>query len=414
MRTVVFHPFAHAGGGGEQVLLHIVRAASLRSHFVFLHVHSVASARSALPLPDNVVVKPLRSASLLHPGRYSFASLLLELSASALAASEALLCHLLAGFFSGVAFIDTSGCALAYPLARCFCNARVVSYVHYPALRRDMLLSARRTSRARFLYTRLLLLLYSLALSCAHILACNSSWTHSELSKILPKSSRPRILHPPVDFDHLMKLPLARKRAGHVVSLGQFRPEKEHITQLHVWKALTERLSNSLFGSQPPQLTIMGGCRNDSDKQRARALKDEAKRLDIDHCVDIIADAEKRTIDTQLASATAGLHTMKHEHFGISIVEFMAAGVIPVCHKSGGPALDILPGQYDAIQDNRCGYLARNMDEMVDSLEEVLTLAEEKRVQIAERARESASTFSSSKFEQRVKETFTEALRAGR
>lgn len=33
---------------------------------------------------------------------------------------------------------------------------------------------------------------------------------------------------------------------------------------------------------------------------------------------------------TLLGGATAGLHTMTDEHFGISVVEYMAAGAIPI------------------------------------------------------------------------------------
>ena len=43
-----------------------------------------------------------------------------------------------------------------------------------------------------------------------------------------------------------------------------------------------------------------------------------------------------------LARASVGLSTMVDEHFGINVVEFMAAGVIPVVHASGGPLLDIV------------------------------------------------------------------------
>ena len=43
-----------------------------------------------------------------------------------------------------------------------------------------------------------------------------------------------------------------------------------------------------------------------------------------------------------LASAHIGMHTMWNEHFGICLVEFMAAGCIVLAHRSGGPLLDIV------------------------------------------------------------------------
>ena len=33
---------------------------------------------------------------------------------------------------------------------------------------------------------------------------------------------------------------------------------------------------------------------------------------------------------------------MVDEHFGISVVEYMAAGAIPIAHNSGGPSTDIV------------------------------------------------------------------------
>ena len=66
-----------------------------------------------------------------------------------------------------------------------------------------------------------------------------------------------------------------------------------------------------------------------------------------------------------LGGAVAGLHSMLDEHFGISIVEYMAAGAIPIAHNSGGPKMDIvvdLPGQGEA-NPRRTGFLAQTKGE---------------------------------------------------
>jgi alpha-1,2-mannosyltransferase len=42
-----------------------------------------------------------------------------------------------------------------------------------------------------------------------------------------------------------------------------------------------------------------------------------------------------------LSKSLIGLHTMWNEHFGIGVVEYMAAGLIPVAHNTGGPKMDI-------------------------------------------------------------------------
>ena len=43
-----------------------------------------------------------------------------------------------------------------------------------------------------------------------------------------------------------------------------------------------------------------------------------------------------------LSRANVGIHTMWNEHFGIGVVEMMAAGLVTVAHNSGGPKSDII------------------------------------------------------------------------
>ena len=55
------------------------------------------------------------------------------------------------------------------------------------------------------------------------------------------------------------------------------------------------------------------------------------------------------------------IHTMKEEHFGITIVEMMAAGLITIAHASGGPLQDIIGSSNDSI-----GFLASSEDEYTE------------------------------------------------
>lgn len=78
---------------------------------------------------------------------------------------------------------------------------------------------------------------------------------------------------------------------------------------------------------------------------------------------------------------------MWNEHFGIGVVEYMAAGLIAVAHKSGGPMLDIVT-DYDG---KPTGYLANSIETFADSLHAALSLSEEEYEKMASNARASAS-----------------------
>lgn len=66
-------------------------------------------------------------------------------------------------------------------------------------------------------------------------------------------------------------------------------------------------------------------------------MQDLAKHLALENNVKFKVNIPYSELVSELQRATIGLHTMRDEHFGISIVECMAAGLIMVAHASGGP-----------------------------------------------------------------------------
>lgn len=87
---------------------------------------------------------------------------------------------------------------------------------------------------------------------------------------------------------------------------------------------------------------MLGSTRNIDDEILVSKLRREVMDLGLDGKVEIIVNVPFSQLETWLARATIGLHTMWNEHFGISIVEMMAAGLIVIAHNSGGPMMDIV------------------------------------------------------------------------
>lgn len=102
--------------------------------------------------------------------------------------------------------------------------------------------------------------------------------------------------------------------------------------------------------------------RHAEDEGLLVALRDEAKRRGLDGSIQFLVDAPRHQIVDLVRRASIGLHTMRLEHFGIAIVEMMAARVVPVAHKSGGPLLDIVGDARDR------GFVADNAQDYADAI----------------------------------------------
>lgn len=68
-----------------------------------------------------------------------------------------------------------------------------------------------------------------------------------------------------------------------------------------------------------------------------------------------------------LGGAAVGIHTMEDEHFGISVVEMLAAGLVVIAHNSAGPKEDILVGA-----EKEFGFLADSLDDYSQLFERVV------------------------------------------
>ncbi len=78
----------------------------------------------------------------------------------------------------------------------------------------------------------------------------------------------------------------------------------------------------------------------------------------------------------------------------IGVVECMAAGLIMVAHKSGGPMMDII----ETLEVNRTGFLATTEKEYSQTLMHIARMSQEEKLDIQTRARVSVDRFTEEKF----------------
>ncbi|XP_006664685.2 GDP-Man:Man(3)GlcNAc(2)-PP-Dol alpha-1,2-mannosyltransferase [Oryza brachyantha] len=417
-----FHPYTNDGGGGERVLWCAVRAVQELCPglpcAVFTGDADASPDGLAARALDRFGVRLLRPPQVVHLNRrkwveastYPHFTMIGQSLGSVYLAWEAL------SKFTPQFYFDTSGYAFTYPLARLF-GCKVICYTHYPTISSDMVERVKQRSsmynnnsriagsiwlsRCKILYYSAFSWFYGLVGSCTHLVMVNSSWTRSHIENIWRIPERTRRVYPPCDTSALQMLPLERPTTPPIlISVAQFRPEKAHGLQLEAFAIALDKLGP---GFPKPKLQFAGSCRNKEDLERLQKLKDRSTELHIDELVEFHKDISYRDLVQLLGGAVAGLHSMTDEHFGISVVEYMAAGAIPIAHKSAGPMMDIVLDE----DSHQTGFLASEKEEYAEAIVKVLRMPEAERQEMAAVARKRAQRFS----EQRFHEDFTDAVR---
>lgn len=158
------------------------------------------------------------------------------------------------------------------------------------------------------------------------LLLTNSKFTQQVVMKYLKRKSL--VLHPPVDVKTYARVTV--KLENLVVTLSKFTPKK----CLH-------RIPLIARNTRKAKFIIAGGTNEYSPKIMAGVRK-AARDYGVKDRVILMPNVEHSRLVELLTQAKVYLHVMPSEHFGISIIEAMAAGCVPVVPKSGGPWLDIL------------------------------------------------------------------------
>ena len=223
----------------------------------------------------------------------------------------------------------------------------------------------------------------------------NSSWTKSHI-EALWSPKKLELVYPPCDTTGLKKLEIQGRRRETIVSIAQFRPEKNHFLQISIVDSLVKQ-----HGFKDVHLSMIGSVRvgNEADIDLVERLRKEIELKGLEKNISILLSVPADELKRNFASHAIGLHTMSQEHFGIGVVEMQAAGLVPVANDSAGPKMDIIPSP-------AFGRLASTLDEYVDAISQLLRLQPHQFEALAVSARQNADRFSDEAFVTSIQRCF--------
>lgn len=272
-------------------------------------------------------------------------------------------------------FVDTTGCAFTYLPAALLFGCRVVAYVHYPTISTDMLQlvwqrrrtaytllpsgetteetpasspsSAATTTKeatndetksrlgfvtayAKLVYYVMFAVMYGLVGSLASLVMVNSTWTYHHIRSLWRVAAwldKIHIVFPPCQVPEnggkQQQEPLTTTREPIILSIGQFRPEKDHALQLEAMALLLKHHpelkrkpnqpsgSSSSFSGSGALLVLAGSCRNNADQNRLKSLILQAGQLNLNESVRFVVNEPYSVIQEWLNKSSVGVHTVR-------------------------------------------------------------------------------------------------------
>lgn len=214
------------------------------------------------------------------------------------------------------------------------------------------------------------------------------------------------LLYPPVDVDAFQ--PAAKERR--ILSVGRFfhgAHNKKHDVMIRTFREMVDE------GLEGWSLHLAGGTQPETVHQR---YLDKLKRMARGYPITLHTDMPRDELIRLYETSAIYWHAAGHgedeartphalEHFGITTVEAMAAGCVPVVYGSGG--------QPELVEDGRTGFLWYTSADLMGRTRRLIA-DEALRAQMAAAAVQASRRFDQAHFEARLRASLAEyGLHAG-
>jgi alpha-1,2-mannosyltransferase len=213
-----------------------------------------------------------------------------------------------------------------------------VSYIHYPLLR--MVQNGLPYLRNKiYFYPYRRFLDFSKRNTDSKLFFANSRFTAEAVKAEF--GVEPHILYPPVSNDIMnhKESKLDRQRDNTVITVGRISQEKNLQLIPYIARNTSKDVSFIIAG-------LLGS------REVLESLLELVKKLKVSAKVKILPNVSRDRLREILLNSKVYLHPMVNEHFGISVVEAMCSGCIPIVHDSGGVREFVPPNlRYGSIEE---------------------------------------------------------------
>jgi glycosyltransferase involved in cell wall biosynthesis len=223
------------------------------------------------------------------------------------------------------------------------------------------------------------------------VVAANSAYTAEWIERLWGRTAT--VLSPPV----LMREPGPKRPV--ILAVGRFFPNvsghsKKQLELVHAFRLACER------GLEGWELHLVGGC-----KPEERRYVEDVRRAAVGLPVEFHVNAPGDDVAELFASARIFWHGTgfgedlerhpdRAEHFGITLVEALSAGLVPLVYERGGPAA--------IVREHACGETFATIEELATATLR-LTRTPQELDRLAALARDAARDFGFDRFVERTR-----------
>jgi glycosyltransferase involved in cell wall biosynthesis len=157
----------------------------------------------------------------------------------------------------------------------------------------------------------------------------NSRFSKRAIEEHYGQAINPTVVYPPVDVSKFRDIAQSNKRENAILVISRFSPDKQLENVIEICKMLVKDVKISA------KMILVGNIAA-SDKNYVENLRQSIHDYGLDDRISIEVDVSFDRLLDLMGRSKIYLHPLLGEPFGISIVEAMSAGLIPVVPNVGG------------------------------------------------------------------------------